>query len=83
MSALRNDPIAGGDAPRRATAAFLGKLSKHLALIGCLMVVGAASGREPISQLAIFLTIVIAALLHGTGCYLRQRMPRPPRRSEQ
>ena len=74
MSGLRKVPVSGSDALVHATAAFLRKLSKHVALIGCLMIVGAASGRETIGQLTIFFTVVIAALLHGTGCYLQERV---------
>ena len=81
MSGLRQNPISGSDAPLCATAAFFRKLSKHLALIGCLMILGIASGREVVGQVTIFLTIVMAALLHGAGCYLQQRAVRSRPRS--
>jgi hypothetical protein len=81
MSNLWNDPIGGSDAPLGATAAFLCKLAKHLALIGCLMIVGVPSGRETIGQLTVFFTIVLAALLHGIGRHFQQRRLRRRRLS--
>lgn len=57
------------------TAAFLIKLAKHLALLGCLMIVGAASGRFAPSEVAILLTIVAAAFLHSAGRALELRLP--------
>jgi hypothetical protein len=82
MSGRRHAPLPGADARLRATAVFLRKLARHLALIGCLMILAAAGARETIGQLTIFCTIVIAALLHGLGCYLQQwgvRIGRQPR----
>ena len=55
-------------------AAFLIKLAKHLALIACLMIVGAASGRVAASQTGIFITVVAAALLHSVGRILDRRL---------
>lgn len=55
-------------------AAFLTKLAKHLALIACFMIVGAASGRVAVSQTGIFITVVAAALLHSLGRILDRRL---------
>jgi hypothetical protein len=65
------------------SAAFLVKLAKHLALIACFMIIGAASGRVAASETGIFLTVVAAALLHSIGRVLERRLPpgaRFPRR---
>lgn len=78
MSGLRKNSIPGSDATLRTIAALLARLSKHLALLGCFMILGSASGREAFAQLTIFFTIMIAALLHGTGRYLQHRLLRGP-----
>ena len=54
---------------------LLPKLAKHLALLAGLMIVGHAAGRPALGQLSIFITVVVAALLHSAGCALRRRLP--------
>ena len=54
---------------------FLPKLAKHLALLACLMIVGQVEGRPIIGQLGIFITVVLAALLHSAGRTVRRRSP--------
>jgi hypothetical protein len=49
------------------TAAVLAKLAKHLALLASLTILGEASGRIAVSELAIFIIIVLAALSHSIG----------------
>jgi len=73
-------------APRRlptAQALFLTKLSKHLVLLACLMIVGRAAGQPLLTPVGIFLLIVVAAALHYAGRSLERRLiyRPPPRRS--
>jgi len=49
------------------TAAVLIKLARHLALLASLTIIGEAAGRIAISQLAIFILIVLAVLSHTIG----------------
>jgi hypothetical protein len=60
-------------------AVFLPKLAKHLALIACLMIVGNSTGKFASDQLAIFLTVTVAALMNCAGCLLQRRISRPSR----
>jgi hypothetical protein len=53
---------------------FLSKLAKHLAVLGCLGIVGETSGRFAIGQMGIFLLVVSAALLHTAGRTLQHRL---------
>lgn len=62
-------------ASRRVIAAFLRKLAKHLALIACLMIIGEASGRFATSEMAAFLTVVAAAVLHSIGRVVERHLP--------
>ena len=55
-------------------AAFLQKFAKHLALIACLAIMGGATGRFAISELAIFVMVVAAAALHSIGRVLEYRL---------
>ena len=55
--------------------AFLPKLAKHLALLACLMIVSQVAGRPVVGQLGIFVTVVLAALLHSAGRTVRRRLP--------
>ena len=58
--------------------AFLSKLAKHLALLGCLAIVGQATGRALVGQRVIFGLILAAALIHSLGETLtRRRRPAP------
>lgn len=53
-------------------AACLTKIARHLALLASLAIIGAADGRGPIGQVAIFLVVVAAALFHSCGASLRR-----------
>ena len=53
--------------------AFLAKLAKHLALLGCLAILGQASGRVALGQRSILLLVVVAALIHRLGQTLQRR----------
>ena len=55
--------------------AFLPKLAKHLALVACLMIISQGTSRPLVGQLAIFLTVVLGALLHSAGLAVRRRLP--------
>ena len=55
--------------------AFLPKLAKHLALLACLMIVSQVAGRPVVGQFGIFVTVVLAALLHSAGLAARRRLP--------
>ena len=55
--------------------AFLQKLAKHLALLACLMIVSQVGGRPVVGQLGIFVTVVLAALLHSADRAVRRRLP--------
>jgi hypothetical protein len=64
---------------RIATGLFLTRLGKHLVVLACLLIVGQASGRFDIGQLAIFILIVASAASHSSGkAFLNLA---PPRRS--
>ena len=54
-------------------AAFLKKFAKHLALLACLMIIGRATGRMDLDQLAIFLIVSSAAFLDCVGNHLKRR----------
>jgi hypothetical protein len=60
-------------------AVFLPKLAKHLALIACFLILGAASGRIAASETAIFLTVAAAALAHSIGRVMDRRLARAAR----
>ena len=53
------------------TAAVLIKLARHLALLASLTILGEAAGRIGVSQLAIFILIVLAVLSHAIGRMLQ------------
>jgi hypothetical protein len=55
--------------------AFLPKLAKHLALLSCVMIVSQVAGLPVVGQLAIFVTVVLAALFHSAGLAVRRRLP--------
>ena len=55
------------------TAAWLGKLAKHLAILACFAIVGRATGRFEASQVAILLIVSSAALIHFVGRQLERR----------
>jgi hypothetical protein len=66
-----------------AHALFLTKLSKHLVLLACRMIVGRTTGQPLLAPMGIFLLIVVAAALHCAGRSLERRLVYrpPPRRS--
>ncbi|MGH7817262.1 MAG: hypothetical protein ACREOR_07725 [Candidatus Binatia bacterium] len=55
------------------TAAWLAKLTKHLAILACFTIVGHATGRFEASQVAILLIVSSAALFHSVGRQLERR----------
>ncbi len=57
------------DHPRPAAliSALLAKVSKHMALLGCLMILGKASGRLEIGEVSIFVLIASASVMHLCG----------------
>jgi len=59
------------------TSALLAKLAKHLAIVACLAIIGAATGRFAIAQIGIFLLVVLAALLHSVARTM-ERPGKPP-----
>ena len=56
------------------TSAILTKLAKHLALLASLTILGEATGRVAVSQLAIFILVVLAALSRTIGRTLQLRL---------
>jgi hypothetical protein len=63
--------------PRRLlspVAGNLAKLAKHLAVIACLMIVGAPSGRSYVGEVGIFLIVVLAAALNCSAGAVRRRL---------
>ena len=77
----RNRPIAAlhRDGFRRhwlyTLAAILTKLAKHGALIACLMIVGKASARSDLGEVAIFLTVLASVALHCSAKAIQRRLP--------
>ncbi len=55
------------------TSTFLIKLSKHLALLVCLLIVGQGAGRYDLSQISLLGLAIASALLHLTGRALHHR----------
>ena len=60
------------------TAAILNKLAKHFAVLGSFAILGGATGRIAVSQLAIFILIILAALSHAIGRTLELRLRKQP-----
>ena len=56
------------------TAALLKKVSAHLLVLACLMIVGEGTGRFTIGQFNIFLVIALATLIHIAGGALQRRL---------
>jgi hypothetical protein len=66
---------------RTARALFLTKLSKHLVLLACLMIVGRTTGQLLLGPVGIFLLILVATGIHCAGRSLERRPAyRPPLR---
>jgi hypothetical protein len=55
-------------------AAFLIKLAKHMSLLACLMIVGAATGRSNVTEVGIFLIVITAAVMYSIGRTLERRV---------
>ena len=53
----------------------LTRIAKHLALLACLMIIGAATGRAVLGQVGIFIVVVLAALIGSAGCAVQSRFP--------
>ena len=68
-------------APSCVIGAFLIKLAKHLALMTCLLIIGEPIGRFAVSQLALFLMVLTAAVLHSIGRVLQCRLSHSDRLS--
>ncbi len=56
------------------SSACLSKLTKYLAVLACLGIVGETSGRFVIGQMGIFLLVASAAVLHSAGRTLERRL---------
>ena len=54
---------------------MVAKMAKHLALLGCLLILGQPVGDAPLGPAEIFLLIVIAVSLHWSARVLRPRAP--------
>jgi hypothetical protein len=55
------------------SASIMAKVSKHLALLTCMMILAQASGRADIGPLGIFILVVLAVLAHAAERTLRRR----------
>jgi len=73
MSMSRESPGCRRSPSTIVFAAFLTKLAKHLALLACLAIVGAATGRVALAQPAILGLAVCAVLVHTLGQTLKRR----------
>ena len=68
-------------APSCVIGACLIKLAKHLALMTCLLIIGEPVGRFAVSQLALFVMVLTAAVLHSIGRVLQCRLSHSDRLS--
>ena len=68
-------------APCGVIGACLIKLAKHLALMTCLLIIGEPVGRFAVSQLALFVMVLTAAVLHSIGRVLQCRLSHSDRLS--
>lgn len=61
----------------------LTKISKHLALLACVLIISRASGRYEVEQFWLFAVACTSALIHLTGrrLSLSPAFSLPPRRS--
>jgi hypothetical protein len=64
-------------------SAFVKRLSKHIAVLVCLLILGGALTRERYSQLSIFGLAVISAMLNLSGRALRPSLGGHDRRTAQ
>jgi hypothetical protein len=75
FSAVRNFSPVHPRVFRGFCSTSLTKIAKHLALLACFMVIGAATGRPVLGQVWIFIMVVLAALIHAAGCAGQSRFP--------
>jgi hypothetical protein len=83
-----NRGFAGGPNPSPpwwgacAAAPILAKLAKHLALLASVLIIGGALGKSFSAQIAVFIVVVAATLLHSIARTLQRRPPaaNPPHR---
>lgn len=74
-------PFAGGATPSPprwgacAVAPILAKLAKHLALLATVLIIGGAAGKSFSAQIAVFIVVVAATLLHSIARTLQRRPP--------
>lgn len=66
-------PAKNSSVVASAAGPFLKKLGKHLAVLGCLMIAGTATGRASIGSFGILLTVLAASLAHLFGRGLERR----------
>jgi hypothetical protein len=62
-----------GHGGRIVLSAFLIKVSKHLALLVCFLILSRAAGPYPVDQLSLLGLTVLATLLHVGGRALHSR----------
>lgn len=58
-----------------AAAPILAKLAKHLALLASVLIIGGALGKSLSAQIAVFIVVVAATLLHSIARTLQHRPP--------
>ena len=74
-------PFTGGPNPSPprwracAVAPILAKLAKHLALLATVLIIGGANGKSFAAQIAVFIVVVAATLLHSIARTLQRRPP--------
>jgi len=74
-------PVAGGPNPASprwracAVAPILAKLAKHLALLASVLIIGGTLGKSFSAQIAVFIVVVAATLLHSIARTLQRRPP--------
>ena len=74
-------PFAGGPNPSPprwracAVAPILAKLAKHLALLATVLIIGGALGKSLSAQIAVFIVVVAATLLHSIARTMQHRPP--------
>jgi len=61
--------------PARAIVPILAKLAKHLALLASVLIIGGALGKSVSGQIAVFIVIVAATLVHSIARTLQRRPP--------
>lgn len=75
FSAVRNFSSVHPRVFRGFWSTSLTRIAKHLALLACLMIIGAATGRPVLGQVGIFIMVVLAALIHSAGRAVQSRFP--------